>query len=135
MLRTQSMAKLSAFALVAAVAGFLAPQAGASPSPVVLAYVKGGAIWTVASDGSQARVIIANASHPEVSPDGTRIAYLNSAGPWVANIDGSSAHELATGTAYPVDSSPDGTQVLRSATNGLVIADAATGAHHVIPNT
>ena len=135
MLRNRSISILSTFALVAAVAVVLAPTAGAIPVPVTLAYAKGGGIWTAHSDGTQAKLIISNSSYPKVSPDGSRIAYFNSAGSWVANIDGSSPHRLAMGTAYPIDWSPDGTQVLLSATNGLVIADATTGAHHVIPNT
>jgi hypothetical protein len=135
MLRNRSISLLSIFAVAATALVFLAPQAGAVPAPVTLAYVKGIGIWTAQSDGSQAKLILAFARDPKVSPDGTRIAYFNASGSWVANIDGSGAHQLAMGTAFPVDWSPDGTQVLLSATNGLVIADATSGAHHLIPNT
>lgn len=76
-----------------------------SPDGTTIAYVRGGDLWTVATDGSGARLVAAGVSDVCWAPDGTALAFITPAsrretrapGLWMTRLDGSPPVELAAG--------------------------------------
>ena len=96
-------------ALVLTAVAVLAParSGGAAEAPE-LAISRGGNIWTIRADGTQARLLLRNAYSPSWSPDGTRLAFVSGRSGdeeiYVARADGTGVARL-TRSAGP-DLSP-----------------------------
>jgi Tol biopolymer transport system component len=111
------------FPLLAVVAvSLLAPApSGGSPSPSpeqpLLAFTRGGDIWTIRGDGAGARLLLRNGYAPAWSPDGSRLAFVSRRSGdeelWVARADGSEPRRLtrSPGPDLTPAWSPDGKQL------------------------
>jgi Tol biopolymer transport system component len=107
--------------LIAAIAGvaLLAPAPGGSATTAkqLLAFARGGDVFTIASDGTGARRLIRDASSPSWSPEGKEIAFVSARSGdeeiYVARADGSRARRLTLlpGPDLSPAWSPDGRQL------------------------
>jgi eukaryotic-like serine/threonine-protein kinase len=85
-------------------------------------------LWTVHSDGTEARPLTSSATideRPAYSPDGTRIAFVSARdrtrGIWVMSADGGAARLLAKAQVFDSLSwSPDGQEIVYTTTAGDV---------------
>ncbi len=72
--------------MIAALA-LAAALSGASPAPAAeaerIAFVRGGDIWTTASDGTSQRIAVRRGTAPRWSPDGRSLAFLRDGEAWV----------------------------------------------------
>lgn len=105
---------------------------------------EGVELWSMASDGSDARPLTSNDvadMSPVISPDGTQVAFARSEQVWVMDLDGSDAHPLTRGgsAGSPVWSS-DGTQIAFRSSRGNLGVDGiyvmqadGSGVHLVAP--
>jgi len=101
-------------------------------------------IYSVRTDGSDRRMLVARAGHPAYSPDGTRLAYVGYGGPggstgvFVANADGSNPHAVSSRTirfdGWSPSWSPDGTLLAFAdlASPEVVVAKADGSGERVI---
>jgi Tol biopolymer transport system component len=91
------------------------------PSGKRLVFIRGGALWTVGSDGRGVKKLYAapasanvSLGDPDVSPDGKRIAFDDSAGHlWVTGTRGLTAWRVGPGNLSGSNPrwSPDGTRI------------------------
>lgn len=92
-------------------------------------------IFSVRFDGSDRRLLVADAVGPAYSPDGSRLAYVSSGTVLVADADGSNPSEV---TSPSVDQpqrptwSPDGTLLAFVRDSEIVVAKADGGGEQVV---
>jgi hypothetical protein len=65
-----------------------------APSGTVLAFVRGGSIWTVAASGAGATRVVRGASDPAFSSTGNQLAYVKNDSLWIAKVDGTGAKRV-----------------------------------------
>jgi TolB protein len=107
--------------LIAAIAGLAlfapAPGGSAPAANQLLAFVRGGDVFTIASDGTGARRLIRDAYAPSWSPDGKEIAFVSARSGdeeiYVARADGTQARRLTVlpGPDLSPSWAPDGSQL------------------------
>src|SRR6185436_343314 len=73
-----------------------------SPDGTRIAFYRAGAIWTITSIGSGARMVAPDGAHPDWSPDGKRIAFWSQKdgmfAVYVVNADGTALRRLTSDT-------------------------------------
>jgi hypothetical protein len=103
--------------------GQLPFAATALPAQPMLAFVRGGNIWTINIDGSGARQLTSggNSSAPAWSPDGRGIAFIRrGAGIFIVDIDGDNEVIRSRGTDWNgVAWSPDGSKLAAATGPGI----------------
>lgn len=97
-MRSRLLLVLAVMLLALVLPAAAAAQASSPPSGQI-AFVRGGDIWTMNTDGSGQRQLSAmgKAEQPAWSPNGARIAFLRATNPttlWVMSADGSNARRV-----------------------------------------
>lgn len=115
-----------------------AERAPAAPSPVKLAFDRGGWIYVARDDGTGARRLI-RGSGAAFSPDGSRLAFARFDRLYVAHPDGTDERQLVlAGRGYGVRWSPDGRKITftshyRSGRFAVYVANAdGTGVRRLV---
>jgi hypothetical protein len=99
-------------AVVALLLGAGVAHAAAPGRNGEIAFVRDGAVWVAAPDGSAQRLLIPDADSPAWSADGRSLAFVRDDDIWIADADGSEAHQLTTGGGAGSPTwSPDGRRV------------------------
>ncbi|HUJ91054.1 MAG TPA: hypothetical protein VLW05_00025 [Gaiellaceae bacterium] len=81
-----------------------------APDDSAIAYQRGRSVWTVRTNGTQQRLLVANASSPAWSPGATTLAFLRGGDPWIVKRNGTGAKRVVheTSPQIAVAWSPDG---------------------------
>ena len=81
-----------------------------APDDSAIAYQRGRSVWTMRTDGTRPRLLVANAASPAWSPGATTLAFVRGGDPWIVKRNGTGAkrvvHEPTQQIA--VTWSPDG---------------------------
>ena len=102
--------------LLVLAAGWASAAAGGSDAQVI-AFDRGGAVWTIRADGTGARKLIPRAYAPAWSRDGSRVAFVSARSGdeelYTANADGSGVRRLTrrSGPDLTPAWSPDGRRI------------------------
>src|SRR5687767_6089156 len=104
----------------------------------VIAFERGGHIWTVTTDSAHtvsSSALVLNASEPSWSPDGTKLAYVEAvtSAIRVLTIGGTTSTALDTGTSPTW--SPDGTMIAYERGSDIWVVDSTGGSKHNLSNS
>src|SRR4051794_33844770 len=129
MRRTRMIALAAAAVAVLPVGAASATVPGANG---LIAFERGGDIWTVRPDGTDGRPLVVSPSYdstPAWSADGKRLAFARDNAVWVIGADGTGERKVADapGASHPVWS-PDGSRIAFQGLGTIQVVNSAGGA-------
>jgi len=102
-----------------------------APDDSAIAYVRGRSIWTMRTDGTRQRRLVANAFSPAWSPGATTLAFVRGGDPWIARRNGTGAKRVVHEPAQQISVtwSPDGRWLVTAPIDrGALVLVQASGA-------
>jgi TolB protein len=102
-----------------------------APDDSAIAYVRGRSIWTMRTDGTRQRRLVANAFSPAWSPGATTLAFVRGGDPWIVKRNGTGARRVVHEPAQQIAVawSPDGRWLVTAPIDrGALVLVQANGA-------